>query len=79
MIKSKSVEVYCEDKVSYMGDLSNHCKTLLCDAQTSGGLLIAMNSEHAKEFVKEINEISFGYASIIGEVIPKAKKDIIVH
>ncbi len=70
---------YLEDKVSYMSGLSEHCKTLLCDAQTSGGLLIAMKDEDAKEFIKELNELSFGYASIIGEVIPKGAKDIIVH
>ena len=70
---------YLEDKVSYMSGLSQHCKTLLCDAQTSGGLLIAMPKEDAVEYIKELEELSFGYASIIGEVIPKGVKDIIVH
>jgi selenide,water dikinase len=70
---------YLEDKVSYMANLSQHCKTLLCDAQTSGGLLIAMKEEDAKEYIKELEDLSFGYASIIGEVIPKGAKDIIIH
>lgn len=70
---------YLDDKVLYMSGLSHYCKTLLCDAQTSGGLLIAMNRNDAKEYIKEIEDLSFGYASIIGEVIPKGIKDIIVH
>ncbi len=70
---------YMEDKVLYMSNLSHYCKALLCDAQTSGGLLIAMDPADAKEYVKEIQDLSFGYASIIGEVIPKGAKDIIVH
>ena len=70
---------YLEDKVLYMDGLDPIVKTLLCDAQTSGGLLIAMDPNDAKEYIKEIQDLSFGYASIIGEVVPKGVKDIIVH
>ena len=69
---------YYEDKVEFLTE-DLIVKTLLCDAQTSGGLLIAMNKDDAKEFVKEIFDYSFGYASIIGEVVPKASKRIIVY
>ena len=70
---------YVEDKITYMSNLSNHCKALLCDAQTSGGLLIAMKEDDAIEYIKEIEEFSFGYASIIGLVIPRGITPIIVH
>jgi selenide,water dikinase len=70
---------YMEEKVLYMSNLSHYCKALVCDAQTSGGVLIAMDPADAKEYIKEIQDLTFGYASIIGEVIPKADKDIIVH
>ena len=70
---------YVEDKISYMSELSTYCKSILCDAQTSGGLLIAMDKKDAVEYIKELEELSFGYASIIGHVIPKGVKDIIVH
>ncbi|PKI82118.1 selenide, water dikinase SelD [Malaciobacter halophilus] len=70
---------YIEDKVSFMSSVANYCKLVLSDAQTSGGLLIAMNKDDAKEYIKEIEEITLGHASIIGEVIPKGAKDIIVH
>jgi len=68
---------FCEDKVTYNTNNPN-MKAVLCDAQTSGGLLIAINKNDAKEFVKEIEDLSFGYAKIIGEVIPKDKSPIIV-
>ena len=70
---------YVEDKITYMNNLSIHCKALLCDAQTSGGLLIAMKEEDAKEYIKEIEELSFGYANIIGQVIPRGITPIIIH
>jgi len=70
---------YMEDKVSYIANLPHYAKTLLCDAQTSGGLLIAMDATDAKEYIKEVEDLTLGYACIIGEVIPKADKDIIVH
>lgn len=55
------------------------CKLMYCDVQTSGGLLIAMKKEDAQEFVKEIEEITFGYAKIIGEVIPRGISPLIVY
>lgn len=70
---------YVEDRVLYMSNVANYCKMVLCDAQTSGGLLIAMHPKDAKEYIKEIEVLSFGHASIIGEVIPKSAKDIVVH
>lgn len=62
-----------------MSSVANYCKLVLCDAQTSGGLLISMNKDDAKEYIKEIEDLSLGYASIIGEVIPKGATDIIIH
>lgn len=70
---------YMEEKVSYLENITDNIKTLLCDAQTSGGLLIAMEENDAIEYIKELEELSFGYANIIGEVIPRANKEIIVY
>ncbi len=70
---------YIEDKVTFMNGVANYCKLVLCDAQTSGGLLICMNRDDAKEYIKEIEDLSLGYASIIGEVIPKGANDIIIY
>lgn len=69
---------FCEDKVLYLKNLEEYYKALLCDAQTSGGLLISMNKDDAKEYIKELEELSFGYAKIIVEVIPRSSSPIII-
>lgn len=69
---------YIEEYLTIMCNTSK-CKLMYCDAQTSGGLLIAMDKEDAKEFVKEIEEITFGYAKVIGEVIPRGITPLIVY
>ena len=69
---------FMEDKTYFSKDIDPTLKAILCDAQTSGGLLVAINKDDSKEFVKELEDFSFGYAKIIGEVIEKGKKPIIV-
>lgn len=70
---------YLENHVTYMNTVSNDSKLLLCDAQTSGGLLVSMKKEDAEEYIKRVEELTFGYASIIGEIIPREQKAIVVH
>ena len=36
-------------------------------------------NDDAKEYIKELEELSFGYATIIGHVIPRGITPIIVH
>jgi selenide,water dikinase len=69
---------YLEDKVT-MNEANQENYKLFCDAQTSGGLLIAMDKNDAKEYIKELEEISFGYANIIGEVIPRKNTPVILQ
>jgi selenide, water dikinase len=76
---SKRNMKYVEDRITYPANLESSYQTLFCDAQTSGGLLIAMREEDAKEYIKEIEELSFGYANIIGEVIPRGITPIIIY
>ena len=75
---SKRNMKFMEDKASFEDLIEQTIKALLCDAQTSGGLLIAINKDDAKEFIKEIEDFSFGYAKIIGEVIPRSSSAIVV-
>jgi selenide,water dikinase len=51
-----------EDKITYIR------KVLLCDAQTSGGLLVSMPDSHAGEFVEKLAE-SGVTGVIIGQMI----------
>ncbi|RXJ66306.1 selenide, water dikinase SelD [Halarcobacter ebronensis] len=69
---------YMEDKTTIMCD-SSKCYQLYCDAQTSGGLLIAMDANDAKEYIKQIEVLTHGYAKIIGEVIPRGATPIIIY
>ena len=68
---------YLKDKTTVMCK-DFDCFQLYCDAQTSGGLLVAMDKNDAKEYIKQIEELSFGYATIIGEVIPRGITPIII-
>ena len=70
---------YLQNKIEYKNTIDDTIKTILCDAQTSGGLLIAMKEEDAKEYIKKIQDYSFGYATIIGQVIKKEEKELIIY
>lgn len=70
---------YLEEMIDFKGEIDFATKTLLFDAQTSGGLLVSIHKDDAKNFLSRIEEETFGYAKIIGEVIPKAEKSIIVE
>jgi selenide, water dikinase len=60
---------HCTRSVDY------HLKMLVHDAQTSGGLLMAVNPDHADAMVRELNstdpEIT---AAVIGEVLPESPR-----
>ena len=67
---------YLEEMINFKNELDFATKTLLFDAQTSGGLLISIHKDDAQDYLNEIEELTFGYARIIGEVVPKAEKSI---
>ena len=41
---------------------------LLCDAQTSGGLLAALPADRAAQAVRELHEAGVGAAAIVGRI-----------
>lgn len=60
-----------EKETAWMGDVDEALRVLLCDAQTSGGLLAAVPEEEAERLAGEL--VATGYAaSVIGEVIEPA-------
>lgn len=69
---------YLEDKTTIMCP-TDKCYQMYCDAQTSGGLLIAMDKDDAKEYIKRVEDLTYGYATIIGEVIPRGVSPIIIY
>jgi selenide,water dikinase len=56
-----------EDRVRIEGKFGEAQVDLLFDAQTSGGLLLALPSERAEEMLQACRQAGFVYASIIGE------------
>ena len=57
-----------EGKVQWDDALADHEKLLLCDAQTSGGLLISLPSARSEQLLQELNAAGVSDAAIIGRV-----------
>ena len=47
---------------------------LLCDAQTSGGLLVALPESEAERYVAECRKRGASSAAVVGRVLPKGEK-----
>ena len=52
---------------------------VLFDPQTSGGLLISVEKDHADSLLKELKEKGIQEAAILGEVVPEPKEKIRVR
>ncbi|MPM70717.1 Selenide, water dikinase [bioreactor metagenome] len=51
---------------------------MLFDPQTSGGLLVSISASEGKELMEELSKLEIP-CEVIGEVIPKEEKNIIVE
>ncbi len=69
---------YTETFMHYSETLSEHQKFLLNDAQTSGGLLIAVAAEKAGELIEALTRQKVQTRAIIGTVVEGTPK-IVVH
>lgn len=66
---------YLQDKIEISDRLSKAQTDILFDAQTSGGLLIALSSDNAEKFINESKKIA-QLAVIIGRVTKKSDRAI---
>src|SRR5690625_7141842 len=66
------------DKVNFHESVSYSHQRILCDAITSGGLLISLPDEKATQYVKSFNKHSSIKAEIICQVTKKKDKFIYV-
>ncbi|MGE5355912.1 MAG: selenide, water dikinase SelD [Deltaproteobacteria bacterium] len=57
---------YVQEMVNF-SSLTRTEKLMVCDAQTSGGLLIAINKEHSRDLLLELQREGITDAAIIGE------------
>jgi len=69
---------WLEPNVIYDDNLVKHEQGLLCDAITSGGLLISMPKVDAEKYVEQLKVTQTIPAKIIGEVIERADHTIYV-
>jgi selenide,water dikinase len=65
--------------VSYEGRVTREQKMVLHDPQTSGGLLISMTAGRAAGLVDSVRGSGAAYAAVIGEVLPRGDKPIVVR
>jgi selenide,water dikinase len=68
---TKSNYSWLRDTVVYSEDLTEEERFILCDAVTSGGLLVSLPTEEADVYVQRLHENGIVEASIVGEVTEK--------
>jgi cysteine desulfurase len=60
---------YVADYIDWDSSISATMQLILCDAQTSGGLLIALPAKKAHEYIRQLKSLSNIHAVVIGEVV----------
>jgi selenium donor protein len=70
---------YLTDWIDWSGNVSHSSKIILCDAQTSGGLLISVHPDDAELLLQRLHEENISAARIIGTMTKKGKGIIRVH
>ena len=61
-----------EGKVTWAPEITEESQLVLCDAQTSGGLLIAVSKEKSSQLVKRLQAAETLAAARIGEIVDDA-------
>jgi selenide,water dikinase len=64
---------FMEDKVLWGKDICEEAKLVLCDAQTSGGLLISVSKNKASKLLNSLKIRGVKNPSIVGEIIKDRK------
>jgi selenide,water dikinase len=70
---------FLADWVDTVPDITEHDELLLCDAQTSGGLLAAVPGDRAPSVVHELRAKGASWAALIGSIEPGEPGRILVR
>lgn len=70
---SKSNHRWVANDVEYE-DIDIEEQIILCDAITSGGLLVSLNENEAHQYLGDLRELGLKYSAIIGKVTEKKEK-----
>ena len=60
---------WVKDDVIYADNVDQATRIILCDAVTSGGLLISLPAEEADDLVRQLQERGIADAAVVGEVV----------
>lgn len=63
-------------EIDFRVDLAEGQQLVLFDAQTSGGLFVAVPGEKLERFLAELESRGVGTRAVVGEVIPRREKSI---
>lgn len=74
---SKANHRWIQDDVIYSENLDEWQQLILCDAVTSGGLLVSLSEDEAAEYLKRLQSNGNKDASIVGSVSELTEKSII--
>jgi selenide,water dikinase len=74
---SKSNHKWLGNDVDY-GDILPEEQLILCDAVTSGGLLVSLPADEAEQYVRDLHQNGLKFANIIGRVNEKDNKIIYI-
>ncbi len=67
------------EMVEWSDEVVEPFRTLLCDAQTSGGLLIAVSPDRVDELIGRLQEVDSPAAAVIGELVEGEAGRIVVE
>ncbi len=62
-------QMFLEDKVRFDPSVAKEMQLLMCDAQTSGGLLIAVAADRCDHLLAALSERKVSTLAVIGEVV----------
>ncbi len=68
---TKSNYEWLSEAVEYSDELTEQERYILCDAVTSGGLLVSLPKEEAELYVQKLHQNGIAEAAIVGEVTEK--------
>jgi cysteine desulfurase len=76
---SKNNMEYYEKHIVWEPYISEEYRMILCDAQTSGGLLFSIPEKFSKEFLDDLKKHDPDYAGIIGIIVRDTLNRILFH
>lgn len=76
---TKKNREYYDTWITWESHISEDYRLVLCDAQTSGGLLFSVPETSAISFLNDLKKHGINNAAIIGNIIPESPSRIIFH